>query len=122
MPEEWDTVKVVYALLGRRPARILAYLIIGLGVLWALPWAFDQIVLIADKFAGVNLTWDSVFDLLLALSVVAFFTFLFVTAWRISGLGLYHKELREIKTDMDLMREDITAIKRHLGIDQDNAE
>ena len=88
---------------------LIAYTLIGLGALWAFPWAIDQYALIGEKFAGVTLTPKSLLDFALALATIALIALIFGVAVRITGWGLYRIEIREIKAD-------IAAIKDRLGM------
>jgi len=105
--------RVVDKLLGRVHPYILtlvAYAIIGLGALWAFPWAIDQYALIGEKFAGVSFTAKSLLDLALALATIALIALIFGVALRVTGWGLYRNEIREIKADIAAIKERLDLI------------
>ena len=105
--------RVLDKLLGRVHPYILtllAYTTIGLGAMWALPWAIDQFALIGEKFAGVTLTARSLLDMALAFASIALMALIFGVAVRITGWGLYRREIREIGADISAIKERLDMV------------
>ena len=105
MHEDLDIIKVIYALLGKWPARVFAYIAIGWCVLWGLPRAADNYALLGEKFAGVSWTPQSFLDLVLAVFFLVLFGFVIVAAVRVTGLLLYRNEIKEIRADIELIKK-----------------
>ena len=108
--DDWEIVKLAYALLGKWVARLAAYCCLVLGALWALPWAADRYALIGEKYAGVTWTTQSFMDLVLALVVLGLLASIIAAAVRVTGLLLYRDEVKEIKEDIELIKMRLDAI------------
>ena len=115
MYEELGIVKLIYALFGKWFTRIVGFVGLGLGVLWALPWVAGQYVKIGQAYADVTWSTQSFLDLVLGLSSLAVLGFILVVFFRITGWAIYRGEMREIKSDIEL-------IKRRLNIIAPNDE
>ena len=121
---------MLYRILGARTTKVVVWVAIAVGALWAVPFAMgrlEEIAIIYNRQTfDWQLLWTALGALVLTMILAAIGVGLFGMFWaivvRMGGWALYRKEIREVKADMDVMKEDIAAIKRRLGINEDDAE
>ena len=110
--------RVVDKLLGRIHPYVLnafGYAALFVASVWGFNLLLDELVKLERRADGATLSASSLPELALAYASIALIALIFGGALRVTGWVLYRREIRGMRNDIDL-------IKKHLGIDESEAD
>lgn len=107
-------------------ARAFLGVLLVLGILWAVPWAYDQVGEITTRIQGIEEAATYAVNLLLAFVVVAAFVLASagsvmlasIVVGRFTGFWRLREDVDLLKADVRLLKDDVREIKEHLWLER----
>lgn len=123
--ESTSLLKVVYDVLGRRSTKVVVWVALVGAVIWLAPTTLDRFEALIQKFGSEATSWGDIQGFIVALFLLVVFVlvvygFLFLGLGlmaRISGIGIYRREIREIKADITEIKERLSAMEVAMRMD-----
>lgn len=117
----WEFIKTAEERVGKRIVGYFVFLAMVFGVIYAFPIALYKIDETKEYFSGSAVTWATLMDALSAMGfamlVMAMPVVFIVGVVTLVGRLSITKEVQQLRKDLNALADDVSYIKKFLGID-----
>lgn len=122
--EGGELLKVLYATIGKRPTKIIAWILAIIVLIFAVRWGMEGIDWITNRFIGTQVTWGAVLNALFAIAISVVFLGIFVIAFGlllaiIIRIGINKTRQHKVQDQIDIYLSFLDITRSTLKLDDE---